>query len=212
VNREVLNRAPRQPGSPVKDRLELVSHFAGRLRVRASTFRVLPEVGAAVVEHLLGLDGVLDCTTSAVTGSLLVRYDPAKLELPRLVAIIVRTGGLHGLTLVVDGEEPEPPGNRIREVLGGLDRRVRTKARGQLDLRSAIPAALMGTGLTMFLAGRRRVPEWYDLIFWGFVTFCNMNPATSAGAVGAEPQNETRAPKGAPLGVVGAEPQDERSG
>jgi hypothetical protein len=164
---------------PIRDRLELVSHFAGRLRVRAATFRVLPEVGAAVVEGLRALDGVFESTTSAVTGSVLVRYDPAKLELPRLVAIIVRLGGLHGLHLVVDPEEQPAPGQRIREVLGAVDRRARSASHGWLDLRTAAPAALTGTGIAMFLAGRRRIPEWYDLLFWGFVTFCNMNPAGS---------------------------------
>jgi hypothetical protein len=28
----------------------------------------------------------------------------------------------------------------------------------------------------MLLAGKRLVPAWYDLLFWGFVSFCNLNP------------------------------------
>jgi hypothetical protein len=60
--------------------------------------------------------------------------------------------------------------------MGALDQRVRAASGGRVDLRVAIPAALAGTGVAMFLGGRRRVPEWYDLLFWGFVAFCNVNP------------------------------------
>jgi hypothetical protein len=164
----------------VRDRLELVSHFAGRLRVRADTFRVLPEVGSAVATELGALDGVTECTTSPITGSVLVHYDPARVQLPHLVATIVRTGGLHGLALVTPPDDAAPsPGDRVRRALGELDRRTRVASNGRLDLRTAIPAALTGTGLAMLLGGRRRIPEWYDLLFWGFVTFCNVNPKAS---------------------------------
>jgi hypothetical protein len=161
-----------------RDSLEIVSHCPGRLRVRAETFRVLPDVGEAVSQQLGTIDGVIDAQASAVTGSVLVRYEPAKVELPRLVALIVRLGGLHGLLLEVadDFESKPPPGAHVRRVLDALDRRVRRASAGRLDLRVAVPAALAGTGLAIFLGGRRRVPEWYDLLFWGFVAFCNMNP------------------------------------
>jgi hypothetical protein len=165
---------------PVRDRLELVSHFAGRLRVRAATFRVLPDVGSAVATELRALDGVTECTTSPITGSVLIRYEPTQVQLPKLVATIVRTGGLHGLALVTPPDEASPaPGERMRRALGEVDRRARVASNGRLDLRTAIPAALAGTGLAMLLTRRRRVPEWYDLLFWGFVTFCNMNPKAS---------------------------------
>jgi hypothetical protein len=162
----------------VSDRLVLVSHFPGRLRVRADTFRVLPEVAHAVSQRLADQDGVLEARASALTGSLLVRYEPSEVELPRLVATIVRLGGLHGIALEAaeDWESKPPPGTTVRRVLGALDERARAASSGRIDLRAAVPAALAGTGLAMFLAGRRRVPEWYDLLFWGFVTFCNLNP------------------------------------
>jgi hypothetical protein len=161
-----------------RDRLVFVNHFPGRLRVRAETFRVLPDVGHAVSLHLAELDGVLEARAAALTGSLLVRYEPTAIELPRLVATIVRLGGLHGIALEAaeDWESRPTPGATVRRALGALDQRARAATSGRIDLRAAVPAALAGTGLAMFLAGRRRIPEWYDLLFWGFVTFCNMNP------------------------------------
>src|SRR5438128_651660 len=68
----------------------------------------------------------------------------------------------------------------VRDTLEALERKLRAASSGAVDLRVALPGALAGGGLLMFLAGRRRIPEWYDLLFWSFVTFCNLNPPTQA--------------------------------
>ena len=168
----------------VRDTLQLIAHFAGRLRVRAETFRVLPEVGDEVVGELLAQQGVTAASASPVTGSILVTYDAAVVQLPRLVAVIVRTGGLHGISLATPAGWDERPsgGSRVRSKLAALNGQLQRKTRGAVDLKVAVPAALTGTGLLMLLAGRRRVPEWYDLLFWGFVTFSNLNPPATSPA------------------------------
>ena len=170
-------------GSLVRDRLALISHFSGRLRVRAETFRVLPEIGAGVVSRLLEEQGVTEASASAVTGSVLVLYDAALVQLPRLVAIIVRVGGLHGIALDVPEGWDGPPngGARVRAKFAALNAGLHRKTRGRIDLKVAVPAALSGTGVLMFLGGNRRSPEWYDLVFWGFTAFINLNmPGTPA--------------------------------
>lgn len=162
----------------VRDKLQLISHFAGRLRVRAETFRVLPEVGDEVVGKLRTQEGVVSASSSPITGSVLVTYDAAVVQLPRLVALIIRTGALHGIALELPdgGDRPPSGGARVRSALAALNAEVHRKSKGTVDLKVAIPAALTGTGLLMLLGGKRRVPEWYDLLFWGFVTFSNLNP------------------------------------
>ena len=169
----------------VRDKLALISHFSGRLRVRAETFRALPEIGAEVASRLLEEEGVMEASASPVTGSLLVLYDAAIVQLPRLVALIVRVGGLHGVALdTPDGWDALPNGGaRVRAKFAELNAGLHRKSRGYIDLKVAVPAALSGTGLLMFLGGRRRIPEWYDLVFWGFTAFINLNmPGQSARA------------------------------
>jgi hypothetical protein len=135
-----------------------------------------------VAEDLAGYEGVLDAHAAPVTGSVLVRYEPQKIELPRLVALIIRIGGLHGLALDVpeDLDAKPTPGASVRRAAAAVDRRVRGATAGKMDLRAALPAALAGTGIAMLFAGRRRVPAWYDLLFWSFVTFVNLNPPETA--------------------------------
>jgi hypothetical protein len=163
---------------PAQDRLRIVSHYPGRLRVRAETFRVLPEVGAEVAQRIAEERGVTSAHASRVTGSLLVTYDPRELQLPRLIHMLVRIGGLHGIEVDAanDWQHRVDDGTRVREVFAKVNDTVRAVTSGTIDMKVAVPGTLAGTGLLMFLAGRRRVPEWYDLLFWAFVTFSNLNP------------------------------------
>jgi hypothetical protein len=165
-----------------RDRLQIVSHFPGRLRVRAEMFRFLPDVADEVVERLSGEPGVSEARVSRVTGSLLVLYTPRALEVPRLVQIVVRAAGLRGIEVDAseDWTQDAPQGVRVRQRLGAYNEALQSATRGKLDLRTSLPGALVATGAALFVAGRRRVPEWYDLLFWAFVTFSNLNPPARA--------------------------------
>jgi hypothetical protein len=159
------------------DRLRVIAHFPGRLRVRADTFRVLPEVASDVIKCIEGEPGVSEVTASEVTGSILILYDPRQTQLLRLLRKLIQTSGVHGVE--VDQEELESalrPGERIRGKLGDVDARVRHAAGGAVDLRVGIPGVLASLGFAKLAFGRRRIPEWYDLLFWSFVTFSNLNP------------------------------------
>ncbi len=162
-----------------ENRLRLVSHFPGRLRVRSQTFRMLTEVADAVAQRVREEPGVSRVDNSPLTGSMLITYEPATIQLSRIVDLLVRVGGLHGLEMDagVDASGVPRPGKRIRELLDDWDRIVQRASSGKMDLRSALPGALAAAGVGVFLFGRRRVPEWYDLLFWSFVTFVNLNPS-----------------------------------
>jgi hypothetical protein len=171
-----------EPSAPPQDKLRIVSHFPGRLRVRAETFRVLPEIGEEVAQRVAQEEGVTSATASPVTGSLLVLYEPRELQLPRLIHLLVRAGGLYGIEVDAANDwkhEPED-GAKVRAAFAKVNDAVRAATSGTIDMKVALPGTLAGTGLLMFLAGRRRVPEWYDLIFWAFVTFSNLNPRADA--------------------------------
>jgi len=186
VSASPSGRAPRPRR---EDRLRVVAHLPGRLRVRAETFRVLPEVADQVALRVREEPGVTSATTTEVTGSLLVLYDPAQTQILRLLRAIVLTGGLAGLE--VDHAAPAEttaPGDRLRGALGRLDARVREVASGKVDLRTAVPGTLALLGLGKLLGGNLRQPEWYDLVFWSFVTFSNLNPRAVETRAAAAPE------------------------
>jgi hypothetical protein len=156
--------------------LRIVSHFPGRLRVRAVPFRD-PARGDDVADKVRGEDGVLSAAATSLTGSLLVEYDARKVQLPWLVQLIVKLGGLDGLEVDHDGRPLAPQGPAIRGALDRWNAALVAASRGRLDAKTAVPGTLAGLGALALLLGPRSVPRWYDLFFWSFVTFVNLNPA-----------------------------------
>jgi hypothetical protein len=146
--------------------------------VRADTFRISPEIVDEVVARLREEPAITKTQASALTGSLLVLYDPAALQLPKLVQIIVLAGGLSGLEFDAanDWAHKPPAGDRLRSAIGRFNEGMREVSGGKLDGRVAIPAALLAGGMSLLFA-RPMLPNWFDLTFWAYTTFNNMNPA-----------------------------------
>jgi hypothetical protein len=140
-------------------------------------FRVLPEVADEVVGRLRLEAAVTDVEASPVTGSLLVLYDPGAVQLPKLVQLIVRAGRLAGLEVDAseDWTKRDPPGDRLRTAIGQLNQRMREASGGRFDGRVAVPAALLAGGIGLLFRAPI-VPNWWDLTFWAYTTFHNMNP------------------------------------
>jgi heavy-metal-associated domain-containing protein len=155
-------------------RLRIVSHFPGRLRVRAEPFRQAG-VGEEVAARLRAEAGVEAATVATLTGSLLVAYRPRELQLPRLVELIVRAAGLEGLE-PEQGAPSSAQGAAVRDALGRWNDAMLEASRGRLDARTGVPATLAGLGVLRFVLGPRRLPEWYDLLIWSFTTFTSLNP------------------------------------
>jgi hypothetical protein len=159
------------------DRLCLVSHFPGRLRVRARTFRSLPDVATRVVKSIEEEPGVISARWSTTTGSLVVEYEPRRIELPELVQLIVEIGGLCGVAADVesDGRAPVDQGAAVRAVLARCNQMLGAWTKGAIDLRTTVPATMAIGSMLMLMLRRRQIPAWYDLAFWSFVTFSNLN-------------------------------------
>jgi hypothetical protein len=154
--------------------LRIVTHFPGRLRVRAERFRERP-VGDEVAERVRAEPGVEAASIAERTGSLLVEYRPRELQLPKLIEVILKVGGLEA---VAADRQPlgAPQGDQVREVVGRWNEAVIGATRGRVDVRTAVPGTLASLGLLRLITGPRTMPEWYDLLFWSFVTFVNLNP------------------------------------
>jgi hypothetical protein len=162
-------------GSGTADaRLRIVSHFPGRLRVRAKRFRD-GELARDVAAKLREEAGVRAALATPFTGSVLVEYDARQVQLPWLVQLIVKLGDLEGLEVDHDGKPARPQGPIIKGALGRWNTAMIEASRGRVDAKTAIPGTLAGLGILRFALGNRRLPEWYDLLFWSFVTFMNFN-------------------------------------
>jgi hypothetical protein len=160
-------------------RLQIVHHCEGRLRVKAEAIRASHALAQRVVARLAREPGVVDVRVSTATGSVVIQYESRDLQLLQLIERILSLGDFTGLAVdaPIAGLPRTTPGDRFRDRLGAWNEWLRLRTSGQLDLASAVPGGLAGAGLLFALLRRPRLPEWYDLVFWSFVTFVNLNPA-----------------------------------
>ncbi len=138
---------------------------------------MLPELAIRVVKRVTEEPGVLAARWSTTTGSVVIEYEPRQLELLDLMQLIVKIGGLCGVE--VDALSRERDAGRqgifVRETLARFNAALGVWTRGGLDMRTGVPAAMGLGSLLMLMVRRRQIPAWYDLAFWSFVTFCNLN-------------------------------------
>jgi len=158
------------------DRLQIVSHFPGRIRVRARRFDRKPKTAEALAERMSGEPGVLSASASAVTGSILILYDPRKVQVDALVSALLSGSGLSAVA--ADAQEHAlgtALATHVTQTFLGADTQLFRAADGKLDLRTAVPGALVACGFATLLFKTFVAPQWYDLIFWSYVTFNNLN-------------------------------------
>jgi len=159
------------------DKIQLVSHFPGRFRVRAGKFREEPDAREAVVKRLRGEPGVVSVHASALTGSILVTYDPRTVQIEALLAVLLSASNLSGIAA---DAQASPHGTtalagRVKQTFASMDVNLFRAASGKLDLRTAVPGALLLSGVTTLLVKSLVMPQWYDLVFWSYVTFNNLH-------------------------------------
>jgi heavy-metal-associated domain-containing protein len=153
----------------VAERAKVVHAIPGRVRVKVPQLRANRALGRRVDDRLSVLPGVRRVDVNPVTGSLLVEYDPAVLDLAAsLMALEELSPELSDLGL--DGDGMAGLAAWLTRPHNGAAERttpeagLRTGAGGQ----SLLPFSLAALGVGRLLSGNRVLPQWYDLIWFAF--------------------------------------------
>jgi hypothetical protein len=142
-----------------------VAHaLPGRVR-----FRIPSLVGDAprcrdLAERLDLIAGVHEAAAEPVTGSIVVRHDPARLPPDLILAAIARL-----LDLETQLRRPAVPlvTREIRLAAAAANRAVLEQTGGLLDLRAAVMLALGAFGVHRLLSdGARAMPAGLTLVWW----------------------------------------------
>lgn len=149
--------------------LRIAHHHPGRVRLRADVFVDANGAAEEVRLALEGVDGVRSVRHAPATGSLLVAYDPARIEANRVIALVA---GAAGLDDVVDGDRRDPAdlAGAVVEAARAANAAVVEASGGRTDLRGVISAALAGASVVSLFtkANGPAMPRWDNLLWWSY--------------------------------------------
>jgi hypothetical protein len=140
------------------DALTVVHALPGRVRLR-----VPPRVDdEGLAQTVSALEGVLACTWSPRTRSMLVRYDPQATDVATIADHVAAHTG--AATVSGDAGNSQTPGTRLKVVVPPLfaraNQRLAQATRGTLDLASGVPLLLVAWAALELVRGRTAPLAW----------------------------------------------------
>ena len=163
--------------------LHVAHEIPGRLRLRLPPGAPSDGLTAAVS----AVPGVIGCTWSPRTRSLLVLSDPQHADRGAIVEAVARLTGLERPVESTNGSPATPvrpePGTLlatgVREILGEVDHRVQRASRGLVGLGMLLPLALTTWALTEVVRGRAAPLAWSSALWYAHGLFRDYQvPAT----------------------------------
>jgi hypothetical protein len=168
----------------------------GRVRFRLTWLRDHKSDGTVVADAISELAGVDEVQVRPFTGSVLVTYDAARLDVAAISAAVCAATGVHEVTL--PGHETPA---QIREILRGsvdegaelsqaagkafhglnVDVLRMTGGRASLGTLASL-GMIVGAAAKVLGSGRIELPEWHQLLWWGFRSFSELEGEALASA------------------------------
>jgi hypothetical protein len=183
------------------DYIEIAHRLPGRLRVRVPTLRKRRAEAEQVAGRIAGLDGVLEVEGHPFTGSLLVRFDPARADEGRIldalreatgVRLVVAPGEPRPAPRVVPGGPASAVGRATVQAFRSLDDDILRVTGGGMDLGVLATLGFLAVGaLEVAVTRKLPAPPWFNLAWMGFRTFMTVEAAAvreGGGDAQADPE------------------------
>ena len=166
------------------DGLKVVHAIPGRIRVKISLLKDDEDLARAIPGWFVGVPGVEGVEASALTGSVLVVYDPGQLTpqtLAQMLPALFPGVDLNGINLgqALSGAAVPPPGAATKDKVSGSSRAVDAglaKVAQGLDLNILLPLVLFAFGIRSLLISDELTPiPWYNFLWFAFGAYFTLN-------------------------------------
>jgi hypothetical protein len=144
--------------------LETEHALPGRLRLRAPLLAGQPRAAAQLEASLGRLEGIRSVEANALTGSLLIRFAPERVQAGMVIGAVVR---LLGLERAVAHPPPAMIGQGIRSAGDALNQAIHRRSGGLLDLQTSMVLLLVTAGIRQLAAGNQ---FGWPLLWWAYRT------------------------------------------
>jgi Heavy metal associated domain 2 len=159
-----LDSAPSDP-----EALRLVHHHPGRIRLRSEALCGAENTAVARVRAALEqIPGVRRAEHRPRTGGLLIEYEPGSIEPDSLILRVAEAARLGPPLDELEARRRRPTDLRwLVQAARELNTAAGEITGFRVDLRTIVPAVLVGAAVASFIAGAgQRVPRWDNLVFW----------------------------------------------
>lgn len=176
--------------------IEVAHALPGRLRLRLPFLRDRPGEATPLSDQMVEIDGVIEVQCRPFTGSLLFRYDPAKITEEELIAAAQRLTGVERvLRPHLAPGSPGSPGMddedavflslavqdgtdiayAAAKLFQGINVDVLRFTEGRLDIGTLAALAFAVAGaVEVGVTKKLPAPPWFNLAWWSFRTFATL--------------------------------------
>lgn len=147
--------------------VEVLHSLPGRVRFSVPSIRDNEDACHQLEKQLLNAEAIHQIRINPLTGTILILFNPEKIDLATLTGVLVK---LLGLEEAIE----EPPesflGKEITAVLDSLSRSIYESTNGMADLNSLVTTTFLSMGLYALFRGSRALPAGISLLFWAYNT------------------------------------------
>ena len=168
---------PLQRTQPRNEALYLVHHHPGYVRLRADAFIDVgddDDAMSAARQAAEAVEGVLSWTHNPKTGSVVVEYDPERIEADDLLKHVATRAGFRGLEVATHTKSSRHElVNVFLDGVQDLNVIVSQMTGDRADLRELVPIALVATSVVSFIKNddRGRLPQWSNALYHAYRVF-----------------------------------------
>jgi hypothetical protein len=191
--------------------VQLMHSSPGRTRLRLAWLRHAPGEAESLADRLAELDESVEVRARPWTGSVLVSYDPERLDEERILGAVrrhtrvaaVTRRGERSVAAQAEVERAARAGGStlartMRRSMGEINRDVLQASDGRLDLGSLAGLSFLAIGAAEIALTRKLpAPPWFNLAWYAFRTFTIFSTEESeedgAGGEGAGAVADTAA-------------------
>ncbi len=172
----------------------VVHAVPGRVRVKLNREELSDDQGDELRSALLAIPGVRDIQANARTGSVVIQYDPAELDVAGLInlaraANVLALDALEASPYAGKRMPPSLTAQRISHTVHEVDVRLAELSGGRWDLRSVVPVAfgVLAARAIIRDVGALGSAPWYVLAWYAFDSFWKLNQDRHQQAKPPEP-------------------------
>lgn len=146
--------------------IEIAHSTSGRVRFLIPTLKNEPEKCRQLNKQLEKASAFKTVSSNPVTGSLVIGFDPEKIEIQTITGAIIK---ILGLEEAIERTPKSFMSKELKNIFSSLNTGVYEYSNGIMDLNSLLTTSFLTLGLYSVFRNRSVVPSGLSLLYWAIL-------------------------------------------